>query len=158
VARHSLRRSRKPGWPNEETLDEQFNFAKLVDKSFAFQDKIAFVELSRYKNAPLPWIPAAVTRWIQEQPDEKAGLGRLEQLALKAVRSGCEAPAEILKFVSKNETTPQYWGDITLWAKINSLADRVPPLVQIEGPTPRLPQWEGITDINLFRIGSYKLF
>ncbi len=39
-----------------------------------------------------------------------------------------------------------------LWGKINGLADREPPLVEIEGPLPRLPQWEGIADLSLFRV------
>ena len=131
---------------------EQFEFAELVDKAFALHDKIEFAKLSRYKNAPLTWIPAAVNRWMQEQPNKITGLGRLEKLTLNALKAGCETPAEIFKFVSSKDTPPQYWGDITLWAKINSLADRVPPLLTIEGPNPRLPQWEGMADINLFRI------
>jgi len=49
------------------------------------------------------------------------------------------------------------WGlqsayDITLWEKINALADREPPLVKIEGPNARLPQWEGLADLKLFRV------
>jgi hypothetical protein len=39
-----------------------------------------------------------------------------------------------------------------LWAKINALADRNPPLVRIEGPAERLPQWESTVDLNSFRI------
>lgn len=78
------------------------------------------------------------------------GLRRLEQLALEEVRSRCQSPLEILKDVSIKETPPQFWGDITLWAKINALADR--KLVQIEEQTENLPQWEGIHDLKMFRI------
>ena len=38
------------------------------------------------------------------------------------------------------------------WAKINGLADCVPPLVRIDGPTGRLPQWESEMSIKDFRI------
>ncbi|MBU0908852.1 MAG: hypothetical protein KJ717_04735, partial [Proteobacteria bacterium] len=134
--------------------DEQFRLALVADKAFATQDPILFAELSRNTTAPLPWIPPAVTRWLQEQPDPTSGLGRLESLALQAIRGGCATPAEIFSAVAAADTPPQYWGDMTLWAKINGLADREPPLVQIEGPTPRLPQWEGITDLQRFRITS----
>ena len=134
--------------------DAQFQFAKTVDKAFATQDFTLFYELSNIANAPLPWIPAAVTRWLQEQPDPATGLGRLESLALKAIQSGHETPGEIFSAVAAADTPPQYWGDITLWAKINALADRDPPLVQIEGPLPRLPQWEGVADLKSFRITS----
>jgi len=131
---------------------DQFCFAERVDQAFALQDPIAFKELSDLSKAPLPWVPAAVTRWIEEQPDRVTGLSRLENLALEAIRSGCETTAEVFSFVSARETPPQYWGDITLWQKINSLADRQIPLVRIEGPVSRLPQWEGTTDLKLFRL------
>jgi hypothetical protein len=78
----------------------------------------------------------------------------METLALKAIRSGFEKPWDIFNEVAAADTPPQYWGDITLWAKINGLADRNPPLVRIEGPIPRLPQWEGIADLKRFRVTS----
>ena len=132
--------------------EEQFCFAERVDRAFALQDRSAFIELASCSDAPLPWIPAAVTRWLQEFPDDATGLGRIEQLALEAIRSGCNAPAEIMAAVSAKETPPQFWGDTTLWAKINALADRQPPMVRIEGPNPRLPQWEGMADLRLFQV------
>lgn len=134
----------------QPVTDDQFHFAGYVDQAFALQDMTTFTALARQSEAPLPWAPAAVRRWLQERPDEVTGLGRLEQLALEAVRSGCQSPSEIFKYVSTKETPPQFWGDITLWAKINALADR--ELVKIEGPSENLPQWEGIYDLKLFRI------
>jgi hypothetical protein len=130
----------------------QFLFAERVDRAFALQDQSAFKELSGLSEATLPWVPAAVTRWIQEQPDRVTGLSRLEKLALQAIRSGCETTAEVFSCVSARETPPQFWGDITLWQKINALADRESPLVRIEGPMSRLPQWVGIADLTLFRL------
>ena len=132
--------------------ETQFLFAERVDQAFARQDLDAFKELARYDKAPLPWVPAAVTRWMEELPGEKTGIGRLERYALQAVRAGCETPEDIFSFVSAKETPPQFWGDNTLWAKINGLADRKPPLVGIEGPNARLPQWEGTVDLKRFRI------
>jgi hypothetical protein len=120
---------------------EQFRFAEQVDRAFALQDHGRFVELANQTTAPLPCIPAAVTRWLKEWPDETTGLGQLERLALEAIRAGCTTPAEIFRFAATHDTPPQYWGDITLWAKINGLATRQPPLVKIEGPTPLLTQW-----------------
>ena len=130
----------------------QFQFARVVDRAFATQDTVLLTELSHKDDSPLPWVPAAVRRWLQEQPDPLTGLGRLETLALQAICSGCATPADIFSTVAAADTPPQYWGDITLWATINSLADRKPPLVQITGPTARLPQWEGIADLKQFRI------
>jgi hypothetical protein len=117
---------------------EQFAYAIEIDKAFALCDKIALTKISNQSNAPLPCVPAATSRWLKEIPE--SGLGRLEQLALDAVKSGCVTPAEIYKHASTNDTHPQFWGDTTMWGKINSLADR--QLINIEGPTTKLPVWE----------------
>lgn len=142
----SLYANRRP------VTDEQFRFAAVVDRAFATQDAALLTELSEKTEPPLPWVPAAVTRWLQEQPDQTTGLGRLENLSLAAIRTGCETPGKIFAAVAAADTPPQFWGDTTLWAKINGLADRVPPLVRIEGPTDRLPQWESQVSLKEFKI------
>jgi hypothetical protein len=132
--------------------EEQFRFAEIVDKAFATQDVALLADLSETNDAPLPWIPAAAARWLQEQPDPETGLGRLESLALAAIRGGCQTPGQIFASVAAADTPPQFWGDTTLWVKINGLADRVPPLVQVEGPVDRLPQWESPLPLEEFKI------
>lgn len=132
--------------------DPQFQFAVIVDRAFATRNRALLTKLSQPDKAPLPWIPAAVTRWLQELPDPTTGLGRLEELILDAVGTGCEKPGEIFAAVAAADTPPQFWGDTMLWAKINALARRVPPLVKIEGPADKLPQWKSPLPINDFRI------
>lgn len=129
---------------------EQFEFAETVDRAFATQDKAVLTELSQEISAPLPFIIASAKRWLLEQPDLKSGLGRLEYLALEAIRSGCKTPGEIFLRVAEGEKSPQFWGDTILWLKINALADRKPPLVCIEGPTERLPQWKSSIKLDRF--------
>jgi hypothetical protein len=130
----------------------QFEFAARMDRAFATQNPTAFKELSGTTSAPLPWIPAAVVRWLQERPDPVTGLGHLECLALKAIRAGNDTPASIYTYVAAAETPPQYWGDTTLWAKINRLADVEPPLIDISGPARRLPQWDSDLPLKDFTI------
>ncbi len=133
--------------------DAQFRFAAFVDRAFATQDAALFAELADTTEAPLPWVPAAVRRWQQELPSPSTGFGRLEALALAAIRSGCDTPGRIFASVAAADTPPQFWGDTTLWAKINGLADREPPLVRIEGPAQkRLPQWESPLSLEDFTI------
>jgi hypothetical protein len=134
-------------------IEEQLLFAEQVDQAFALQDQKAFEKIAESKETPLPWIPAAVQRWLEEKPGKATGgLGRLAHLALEAIQAGCETPGDIFHYVADQETPPQFWGDITLWEKINSLAEQEPPLVRIQGPQERLPQWEGIADLKQFRI------
>lgn len=132
--------------------EAQWRFAREVDRAFAGQDEALLTALSCRVEAPLPWVPAAVSRWLAERPDPESGLGWLAALALAAIVSGCQTPAEIFTAVAKADTPPQYWGDITLWSTINSLADRHPPLVRIDGPAPRLPQWPERADLIRFRV------
>jgi hypothetical protein len=132
--------------------DEQFRFAKIADRAFATQDAGLLAELARTAVAPLPWLPAATARWLLERPDPATGLGRLETLALAAVCAGCDTPKAIYAAVAAQDGHPQYWGDTTLWAKLNALAARTPPLVRITGPAARLPQWPGGPELERFRI------
>ena len=132
--------------------EEQFRYAQVADRAFAIQDMSLLTDLARATSAPLPWVPAAAARWLQEQPDAETGLGRLDQLILNALRTGSQTPAEIYKTVSASERHPQFWGDTTLWAKINGLAERKPPRVRIEGPAARLPQWPGQGDLTRFAV------
>lgn len=129
---------------------EEFEFARTVDAAFADQDLELFKTLSRMNDAAIPWIPKAVKRWLEELPDKNTGFGKLETLILKALDQGIQKPIEIFKFVAQTDTLPQYWGDTMLWAKINGLADRNPPLVTISGSVNRLPQY--IHDLDLTQV------
>ncbi len=131
---------------------EQFRYAAAADHAFATRNVTLLANLARDGSAPMPWVPAAAARWLQAQPDPATGLGRLEQLALDAIRGGHAAPSAIFAAVAAAEAPPQYWGDTTLWAAINRLAERKPPLVRIEGPAGRLPQWESNLLLSDFRI------
>ncbi len=134
----------------QPVVEEQFFFAEQIDQAFALQDREAFTRIAESREVSLPWVPAAVQRWLEEKPDRD--LGRLARLALEAIQSGCETPGDIFRFVAARETPPQFWGDITLWEKINTLAEQDSPLIKIQGPQPRLPQWEGIADLKQFRL------
>ncbi|MBI4975907.1 MAG: DUF1835 domain-containing protein [Spirochaetes bacterium] len=130
--------------------DEQFTFAETADRAFAVQDVAGFHTIATMKDAPIAWVPAAVRRWLLEFPDAYTGLGQLERLALEAIRSGHNKPVAIFKAVAAEDTPPQYWGDTTLWAKINGLADK--QLVRIDGPAGRLPQWGASDKIKGYMI------
>ncbi len=144
----SLFGSRQP------VTEAQHAFAVEVDRAFAVQDVVAFARLTRMDAAPLPWVPAAVARWLEELPDPATGLGRMETLALQALRAGCTTPEQLFAAVAAAERPPQYWGDTTLWAKVNALAARQPPLVTIAGPGNRLPQWKSDVPLGDFRLAA----
>jgi hypothetical protein len=130
----------------------QLDFAERVDGAFAEHDVPIWRELAAMSSAPLIHVPAAMARRLLEEPDAQTGLGRLESLALAAVQAGCHDPIRIFRAVSEADAAPQYWGDNTLWAVLNRLAERQPPLLRISGPTPHLPQWESPYSLTQFFI------
>jgi len=136
----------------ESVTPAQYIFAKQVDAAFAEQDRRELQALSQLRDTPLEWVPPAAQRLLEEFPDSKSGLGRLERMALEAIHQGCENPADIYGAVAAAETPPQFWGDTTLWGKINGLADRNPPLVRIDGPAMRLPQWQTPLALAEFKV------
>lgn len=129
-----------------------FSFAAEADRAFAGKDKAALETLATMLDAPLPHIPPAAKRLLAEMPDPATGLGRLETLILEAVNADAAHPGEIFKAVAAADISPQFWGDTTLWAKINGLATRQPPLLTISGPSARLPQWSTDVPLRDFRI------
>lgn len=124
-----------------DVTDEQFEYSIEVEKAFSSQDLNAFEKLASEVNPAIPGMPIAFRRWLQEQPDAETGLGWLEKTALEAVKQGKTKPGEIFRYVAEADEPPQYWGDTTLWKKINSLADRKPPLLKVVGPEARMPEW-----------------
>jgi hypothetical protein len=118
-----------------------FEYAADVDAAFATRDVDRIAALAEADGVPLPWVPAAARRWLLEQPSPDTGLGRLQSLVMDALAAGHTTPGDILSCVAAADGHPRYWGDFTLWAKVNDLAGRVPPLVKIDGPAERLPQW-----------------
>lgn len=123
---------------------EAFDFAAVAEAAFASGSAVLLRELAHRTAAPLPYVPAAADRLLLEIPDPETGCGRLEELALAAVAGGARTPAEVFRAAAAAERPPQYWGDTTLWARINGLAAR--GLLRICGPANRLPQWGVIPD------------
>ncbi len=59
---------------------------------------------------------------------------------------------DVFTSVAAAETALHCWGDITLWAKINALATRKPPLVKIEGSAQKLSEWPSAIPLNSLKL------
>lgn len=118
---------------------EQFAYAVEVDRAFALQQVAMFRQLIERDVAPLQHVPGVLERWLQEQPQTGQQFGRLECLIIEAVGCGCHSPGQIFSMVAGQDKPPQFWGDATLWSKINDLTRRSPAILRIDGPTSLLP-------------------
>ena len=94
--------------------------------------------LARRDNPLFPYVPVAAQRLLEQLPCVRTGLNRLEYEILSGVLDGLSQPVALFKHVSAQEAIP-YFGDTMLWYELNALCDGPTPLLQLRGPTPRLP-------------------
>lgn len=140
-------------YPQRQSISQQqLEYAVQIDNAFADADCVRLQQLANHSQPPLPWLPAAIRRWQLEQPDPKTGLGELHRLSLEAIRQGSSSPDKLFRAVAASDSHPQYWGDLTLWHKVNELAEQQPPSIRISGPANRLPLAAAPDELSEFRL------
>ena len=114
---------------------EQFALAGEAWTAFNAPDPRELVRLSRERDAALPFLPAAIRRYLAEYPSTRNGLSRTEQRALQAIGAGARTPADAFVRVERREQRP-FLGDTMFYAVIRGLAAGKQPA--LEGDHPRL--------------------
>lgn len=115
--------------------------AHRVWRALCAESPLAVARLVDEDLPALPYVGAALLRFLEQFPGIGDGLDRLEREALAAIAAGAASPIAVFRAASDAEERP-FFGDTFLWACLNRLADGPRPLVAIDGPQPRLPQWE----------------
>ncbi|MDR3088842.1 MAG: DUF1835 domain-containing protein [Desulfobulbaceae bacterium] len=102
----------------------EFALARRAERAFAARDVVDLRRLALEQSAPLPFLPAACARLLEELPDE-TGLGKLDRLILAALRDGAPDFIAVYRYVAAHDTRPQFWGDTWLKVKYEKLRARV---------------------------------
>ena len=84
--------------------------------------------MSRMRSQALPFLPAALQRYLAEYPSLWNGLSRTEQLALEAVAAGARTPLDAFVAVQRREPRP-FMGDGTFYAVLRDLASGDHPVL-----------------------------
>jgi hypothetical protein len=113
----------------------QFALAALAWDALNARDPRALSRIARMRSRALPFLPAAIRRYLAEYPSTDNGLSRTGQYALEAVAEGARTPAEAFVRVQRRERRP-YMGDSMFYAVIRDLAAGDDPAVV--GAHPRL--------------------
>lgn len=104
-------------------------------------------ELAGLEAAPLPFLPAALTRLIDEYPSERNGLSVTENRACALLAEGAKDPTSLFGDVQSREGAP-FMGDWSFWRVLDGLASGQAPLVQVVGGgTFRYPPAESSTSV-----------
>jgi hypothetical protein len=100
-------------------------------KAFCSPDPLALRQLAATDLPALPFLRAALQRYLEEFPDQPDGLGRTERQILQAVAAGQQRFADIFRATQAMEAAP-FMGDTTLQARIDALTQARHPLLTPE--------------------------
>jgi len=117
----------------ERVTTAQFELARETWEAFNAPDPIALSHVSLSRSAILPFLPAAVRRYLAEYPSTRNGLSQTEQWALEAVARGAKTPAGAFGRVQRREPRP-FMGDSMFYAVIRGLAQGEEPALEGEHP------------------------
>jgi hypothetical protein len=86
------------------------------------------IRISRRPLRALPFLPAALRRYLAEYPSTQNGLSQTEQFALEEVAGGARTPMQAFVAVQRRESRP-FMGDTTFYAVLRDLASGDYPLL-----------------------------
>lgn len=104
----------------------------------------------------LPYLAAAIERYLAEYPSVQNGLARSEQLALEAIAVGAGTARRVFTEVQARERAP-WMGDAMLFARLRVLSEGAAPLLAVDGAWPMLDDAESDPGVALSDIGRQVL-
>lgn len=118
---------------------------RLADRTWdalRADNPVALAGIGRMRSRALPFLPAAVRRYLAEYPSIRNGLSRNEQLALQVIAAGARTPREVFPRVQDRERRP-YMGDLMFYTVLRRLAStRYPAIAGVHGRLSRLKDSE----------------
>jgi hypothetical protein len=119
----------------------QRSIATEAWRAFRAEDPTDLVAISKQKFDEMPFLAAALARFLEEYPGTSDGLSRTERQVLQAAAAGKHKKADIYMESRKHEDVP--WGDLSVYLRLTWLT---------AGPNPALiesPKNEfSITDVG----------
>ena len=99
--------------------------------AFCSNDPTALLEFGKTTHPELPFLCAAIVRFLEEYPWTTDGLSRNERQVLQAAAAGRRKKQEIYMETRKNESVP--WGDASVYLRLGWLtAGATPAIAEIE--------------------------
>lgn len=115
-------------FPMRKTVTpEQLAAAKKVWQAFRAPDPQELVNFTQQDVPGMPFLCAALRRFLEEYPWTRDGLPRMQRQVLQSVGSGAKNKGEIYLSSRKSEQFP--WGDASVYLRVDSLTT---------GPAPAL--------------------
>lgn len=100
-----------------------------VWRAFREPSPEALIQLAAAKFPELPYLQAALVRFLEEYPAVHDGLSRLQREILQSVKAGASSRKEIFAATIKLEEVP--WGDASVFLRLDWLASGSAPAVRM---------------------------
>jgi hypothetical protein len=115
-----------------EISTEEIALARAAWWAFSSPDPTEIEQVLAGDCSPLPYLGAALTRFLQQYPSAANGLSRLEREVLTAVAAGARDLGTIAARARAMEARP-YYHDLTIARSIEELASARMPLLSVSG-------------------------
>ncbi|MCG8590000.1 MAG: hypothetical protein MJE66_11985 [Proteobacteria bacterium] len=117
---------------------EQLELGARAWAAFVAPDPTELCALAAQELAPLPFLAAALRRFLEEYPGVDDGLSRTERQALAAVAAGDATGRTVFAAIQDAEESP-FLGDLFAWKTLADLGRGPEPLVVGVGPDDGAP-------------------
>ena len=114
---------------------------------FTGSDPLRLQQLIDQATATLPFLSAAIQRFLEEYPDQDGGLSRTERSILEVLAEGRRSPIELFLALQRMEESV-FMGDTSYWRIVRGLDRGQSPLVRINAVAGRRTLPEGTIEIT----------
>ena len=106
----------------------QLEIGRETWTAFCADDPTSLAALARRLDPAMPFLPAALTRLLEEYPSVHDGLTRSERQLLTVIALGT-TERKALWWASQQHETSR-WGDLSVYLRLDSMAETPHPLVE----------------------------
>lgn len=110
---------------------DQLNLGQAGWKAFTSQDPTDITTYLASDSSSLPFMHAALIRFLEEYPSTQNGLGRTDQDILELIREGADSAGKLFWHQQQREEAP-FLGDWVVWQRIADLCSGPKPLLKCE--------------------------
>jgi hypothetical protein len=122
-------------WPSRRHLTAtQLALGARAWRAFSSPDPLALRHLLALDTSALPFLAAALERFLEEFPSAPDGLSRTERQILRAVEAGNQTFDAVFRASQEHETAP-FLGDTSVQSRLASLVNARVPLLTHEPMT-----------------------
>jgi hypothetical protein len=116
----------------ERVTLRQTELARAAWRAFTSTDPTSIERILERDTSALPFLAAALVRFLEEYPAVGSGLPRTERQILGGLTSGITTPVDLFRY-SQSLEERLFMGDATFWARLDALARGPRPLLRLNG-------------------------